>query len=311
MKATRFDPARSVHDQGVVTFFHVGAGPVAVFACRFEADASTERPRRFLLLHGNPSHVDHFRSNIAFLCARGEVAAFDAPGFGQSPAPERALTLDFLADVAAAYAARLGWTSGVTVIGQSHGGAVAQTLAARHRALVEGVVLLGTMGYPAHFSMRLAMLPGAAAVTHGIARLAGRQPFRALARAFARAEVGASFAPDPVPDGFVERELARVLASPSIQRSSVSANDGDPTRQLRAQAGRIRTRVLFIHGRDDRLVPVAYARRLARILDESGVGCRFVEVEGGHMVHLVRPERVHSPLAAWLDAPPPEAAPSA
>ena len=98
------------------------------------------------------------------------IALLDLPGFGHSPAPRGPLSLDHLADVAAAHAASLGWVDGVDVVGQSHGGAVAQTLAVRHPALVRSLVLLGTMAFPAHTSIRLAMLPGAAAVMVGLVR---------------------------------------------------------------------------------------------------------------------------------------------
>jgi pimeloyl-ACP methyl ester carboxylesterase len=263
--------------------------------------ASGDGRRRFLLVHGNPSRMEHFAANIEWLRLRGDVALFDVPGFGESPAARQAPSLDFFADVAAAYARSLGWPAGVDAIGQSHGGAIVQTLAAREPALVRSIVLLGTMGYPAHLSMRLAMLPGAAAVTIGIARRAHRFPWGMLARAFARAEVRASFEPDPIPDGFVEDELARVLAQPEIQRTAVRANDGDPTRQLAAQAGRIRAPILLIHGRGDRLVPVAYARRLFALIGHGHPRSKIVELEGGHMVHLTRPESVHEVLGRWFE----------
>lgn len=266
--------------------------------------ARTGGTRRFLLLHGNPSHIDHFAKNIAWLRARGEVALFDLPGFGASPAPRRALSLDFFADVAAAYARSLGWTADVDVIGQSHGGAIAQTVAARTPDLVRSVVLLGTMGYPAHVSMRLAMLPGAAAVTVGIARRVDRFPFGALARAFARTEVKVSFAPDPIPDGFVAAELARVLATPEIQRSAIRANEADPTRQLAEQAVRIRAPILLIHGREDRLVPLAYARRLFDRIGPRHPRSAMIELEGGHMVHFTRPELVHAVVGRWFASEP-------
>lgn len=255
---------------------------------------------RFLLVHGNPSHMEHFAANVEWLRQHGDVALFDLPGFGASPAPRHALSLDFLADVAAAYAGSLGWSAGVVVVGQSHGGAVAQTLAARRPGLVSSVVLLGTVGYPAHFSMRLAMMPGAAAISVGIARRAHKFPFGALARALARVEVGASFDPDPAPAGFVDDELARVLATPEIQNSTVRANHGDPTRQLVAQASRIVAPILLIHGRADRLVPIAYARRLFERIGDRHARSKMVELEGGHMVHLTRPASVHAVLDKWL-----------
>ena len=289
----------SLHDRAALVDLEVDGERVRLSALHLRASGSGAR--RFLLVHGNPSHMEHFAANIEWLRLRGDVALFDLPGFGESPASRRSPTLDFFADVAAAYARMLGWSARVDAIGQSHGGAIVQTLAAREPALVRSVLLLGTVGYPAHLSMRLAMLPGAAAVTTGIARRAHRFPFGALARAFAQAEIRASFAPDPIPDGFVDAELARVLALPEIQRTAVRANYGDPTRQLAAQADRIRAPVLLVHGRSDRLVPVAYARRLFERIGRGHPHSTIVELEGGHMVHFTRPADVHAVLEPWLE----------
>jgi pimeloyl-ACP methyl ester carboxylesterase len=291
----------SLHDRAVFVEVDVSGERVRLSTLHLPA---LEGGRRFLLLHGNPSHMDHFAANIEWLRRHGDVALFDAPGFGASPVPRHALSLDFLAEVAAAYAHSLGWPSGVDVIGQSHGGAVAQTLAAREPGLVRSVVLFGSMGYPAHLSMRLARLPGAAAVTVGIARRANRFPFGAPARAFARTLLKASFEPDPVPEGFMDAELAHVLANPEIQRSSVRVNDGDPTRQLASQADRIAAPILVVHGRGDRLVPIAYARRLFDRIGHRHPRSRMIELDGGHMFHLTRPEAVHAVLERWLGDPP-------
>ncbi len=273
--------------------------PVRVCAVHYPATHEAAK-RRFLLLHGNPSHLHHFSANLAFLRERGEVALFDAPGFGRSPAAREPISLPFLAEVARAFAASLGWHHGVDVIGQSHGGAVAQTLAARSPELVRSGILLCTMGYPATFALRLGMLPGAEQVTHAVASRATRFPFRSLAVAFARAETRASFAPDAIPEGLCEGELALVAARPEIQRSSIRAIHGDPTRILREQAPRIRTPLLFVHGVGDRLVPIAFAERLFAMVAPSSPGSRFVRVEGGHMVHLTHPGRVHAELARWF-----------
>lgn len=263
--------------------------------------ARTATGRRFLLLHGNPSHMEHFAANIEWLRERGEVALLDLPGFGESPTPHQALSLDFFAEVAAAYACSLGWLSGVDVIGQSHGGAVGQTLAARHPELVRSLILLGTMGYPAHLSMHLARLPAAAFVMEAIARRAGRPPYSTIARVFATRLTKISFAPDPVPDGFIEAEVARALRSPQTQASAIRANDGRPSEQLREQASRIVAPILLVHGKGDRLVPIAYARRLWEHIGHRHAASQMMEIEGGHMVHLSRPEHVHALLDPFFE----------
>ncbi len=276
--------------------------PVRVCAVHLAA-TKPEAKRRFLLLHGNPSHLHHFCENLAFLRARGEVALLDFPGFGRSAAVREPISLPFMAEVVRAFAASLGWSEGVDVVGQSHGGAVALTVAAQWPGLVRSGILLCSMGYPATFALRLGMLPGAELVTHAVAKRAARFPFRALAEVFARVESRASFAPDSIPPGLCEGELALVAARPEIQRSSIRAIHGDPTRILRDRAPRVRAPLLFVHGEGDRLVPIAFAERLFAMVAPASPKSRFARVAGGHMVHLTHPARVHAELERWLDRP--------
>lgn len=277
----------------------VDGATLRVWARKLSATAPQAR-RRFLLLHGNPSRIAHFEPNLEFLRRHGEVALYDAPGFGNSPTREGPLSLDFFADVAAAFADHLGWNAGVDVIGHSHGGAVAQTLAVRSPRHVRSLVLLCTMGVPAHVAMALAGLPGAATLLHGVARRAERFPYGAVARTVMRLALHTGFHPDPAPLGFADAELALSLATPEILRSSVRVNDGDPTRQLREQASRISAPVLAIHARGDRLVPIQYGRRVFELLAGRHPQSRFEAVDGGHMVHMSRPETVHALLESWL-----------
>src|SRR5687768_12954704 len=113
---------------------------------------------RFLLLHGNPGTADDFERLGPLLGRRGGAVAPDLPGFGESapfPSDLSGSALDAHADACAALLDELGWQSPVTVIGHSHGGGVAQVLAGRHPRRVGSLVLLGSLGHPAHLSYRL------------------------------------------------------------------------------------------------------------------------------------------------------------
>lgn len=258
--------------------------------------------RRFLLLHGNPSHLGHFARTIPFLVQHGEVLAFDFPGFGGSEAPSGPLDLDFYADVSIAVADHFGLRGPLDIIGQSHGGAVAQTILARHPGRAHSGVALSTMGYPAHASMMLAMMPGVETMAMlGVWTLSVPmlRPFGDL---IGTVEAWASFAPDPIPQALVDKEIDRIAQRPEIQRSSVRSNHGDPTLQLWEQAPQIRAPMLFLHAVQDRLVPVANARQIFDRIHEHSPRSRFIGLEeGGHMVHLMRPELVHPELERWLD----------
>lgn len=94
--------------------------------------------RTFVLLHG----IGMGRSVYLDLVNRlpDRIIAVDLPGFGEAPEPARTLTMERQADLVAAYLRHAGET-GVVVIGHSMGSQIAAELAARHPALVSGVVL--------------------------------------------------------------------------------------------------------------------------------------------------------------------------
>lgn len=289
----------STYNAATATKLAVAGEVLEIANAFFPATCDTAR-HRFVLIHGNPAHLDYWHPTVPFLRTLGDVVVFDLPGFGRSQTPrDGVLSLDRLADAALAVADEAAFEDFIAV-GHSHGGAVAQTLAARVPSRVGGAVLLATMGTPAHGSMRLAMMPGAEAVSYAVARRMGRWPYSTIGRLFGRAEAWASWAPDPIPDGFVAEEIARVAARPEIQRSSVRANLGDPTRQLVAQASRIRAPVLVIHGKDDHLIPIRYARGLHAVLVAAGVDVLFEAVDGGHRAHVARPSMVNEMMGRWI-----------
>lgn len=81
----------------------------------------------------------------AFIEALGQrtIVTFDAPGVGESSSPVLPLSIEQLADVSAAVLDVLGQER-VDVLGYSHGGAVAQQLAASHPERVHRLILVAT-----------------------------------------------------------------------------------------------------------------------------------------------------------------------
>ncbi len=254
--------------------------------------------RRIVCIHGNPSHLEHFAPLVPCLSRLGEVVLFDLPGYGRTPSSRRAPSLAWHADVTAALARALGPGGEIELVGQSFGAGVALTVMARHPALVNSAVLLGSIGYPAHASLRhgalLARIPGAGAVARRVARSlrwvpGALGPFAAP-----------SFLPEPFPHGFVDGEAALIAARPWILATSLAANLGDPCGELAREASELRRPVLFVHGRDDQLVPLANVRALHDRVRQAQIASRLEVVEGGHMVHFTQPERVCPLVERWL-----------
>ncbi len=116
----------------VVEFEHGGATLVA--------ETFGRGRHTFILLHGIGMGRSVYLDIVHRL--KGRVIAFDLPGFGEAPEPERTLTMERHADLVAAYL-RHAKEKPVIVIGHSMGSQIAAELAGRHPSLVAGVVLAG------------------------------------------------------------------------------------------------------------------------------------------------------------------------
>ena len=116
----------------LLEFEHAGATLIA--------ESFGEGAHTFLLLHGIGMGRSVYLDVVQRL--RGRVIALDLPGFGEAPEPTRNLTMERHADLIAAYLRHVG-ADPVVVIGHSMGSQIGAELAARHPALVEGVILAG------------------------------------------------------------------------------------------------------------------------------------------------------------------------
>ncbi len=192
-----------------------------------------------------------------------------------------------LARDVAALLDRLG-TGRAHVLGTSLGGFVAQELALARPDLVDRLVLISTSsGGRGGERIPARVLAAMFGVGSFSPEGAVRRGLKAATSARYRAEH---------PDEFDRILRARLAFSPSLSSYF---------RQVRAGAsfdasGRVRhidAPTLVIHGSDDRLVPVANARALARVVPRS----RLRVLDGaGHLVFIERAEEVNEEVASFL-----------
>lgn len=268
---------------------------------------ATGHHAKCLLLHGNPGSMSDWEPILPSLAEVADVAAVDLPGFGASPRTserDEAFSLTRLARVGVAVADALGWTRPFFVLGHSHGGGVAQVLAALYPARVAGLGLLATLGSPVHPSYRLLALPGAKTSVALAAKLLQAPVPYVIRAGLMGAFMRDMFWPEPVPAARVARELERVAARPEIFTSMVQVALGSPCRQLLASAPTIRCPVLLVHGQRDRLVPPRFARNIHRAISESGGRSRLCELPGaGHMLIDFQTRELVEQLRPLLLAP--------
>lgn len=254
---------------------------------------------RFLLLHGNPGsmHLD-FGALVGPLGRLGQVVAFDMPGLGRSPTPNRReeLSLERLAEVALAAIDLLEWERTV-VVGHSHGGGVAQRLAARWPDRIAGLVLIGTLGAPAHGSYKLLPLPGVDRIVGLGNWLLPRLP-ASIRPNLVRAFMDPAFAPGRASDAEIADYCALLTEQPHILRNMAWLTRGNPCRLLARDAHRIAAPTLILHGKADPVVPIRHGRAVSELIH----GARFVELEGGHALPSRTPGRIVAEIASFLKA---------
>src|SRR5438445_4862410 len=96
-----------------------------------------------VLLHGGFGSVEMFGPNIDLLAARHRVIGADLQSHGRSPAADRPMRFETMADDIAALIKELGLDR-AAIMGFSLGGATALRTAIQHPAVVERLVLVST-----------------------------------------------------------------------------------------------------------------------------------------------------------------------
>src|SRR5437899_9719836 len=97
-----------------------------------------------ILLHGGFGSVEMFGPNVELLAARRQVIGVDLQSHGRSPAVDRPMRFETMADDIAALIRSLGLER-AAIMGFSLGGGVALQTAIQHPDVVERLVLVSTV----------------------------------------------------------------------------------------------------------------------------------------------------------------------
>jgi pimeloyl-ACP methyl ester carboxylesterase len=257
-------------------------------------DAGTGPP--ILAMHGLGGTKGSFLPTVAALADRDRfrVIAVDLPGFGDSDKPlGAAYDAHYFAQVAVDLLDALGLER-AHLIGNSLGGRVALEIALRHPDRVGRLALLA----PSLAWRR--PRPGLSLVRLtrpelGLVQLAPRRAVRAVVH---RLIPGAD-------EGWTAvgvDEFLRVYLTPSGRAAFYAAArqiyidkpHGEEGFWTRLPA--LETDALFVWGRRDRLVPIAFARHIADALPRA----RHLELDCGHVPQVESPKQTHAAIDAFL-----------
>jgi pimeloyl-ACP methyl ester carboxylesterase len=264
--------------------------------------------RTFVLVHGlGGSHLNWMRVAPG-LATQGRVVVVDLPGFGRSPRSGRRSAMYVGRRLLATFIRRAAAGHAI-VCGNSMGGGSAMLLAAFEPAIVDGLVLTGSVypwargGWPsplvvAGFTLYRTPLLGEWVVRERFRRL---DPELVVRWAFRMTTVDASSIPPEVVRAHValvrERQRDAESASAFVEAArSIIALGARPELARRAMDA-ISCPVLLIHGARDRLVPLAYARAAA----DEHPSWRYRFLPGvGHVPQLESPDRWLEAVEGWL-----------
>ena len=246
-----------------------------------------------VLVHGLcDSHRTWFPVAPALARSR-RVLMLDLAGHGESSRPDASYTLEWHANVVAAWLAMLGLDV-VDIVGHSYGGGVAQWMLLEHRARIRrlGLESAGGLGPEVGPSLRWASFP------YFVERFG--QPFMSFGTTRALNAAGAAFSPEEI------AILASYNARPGTARAfSRSVRDvinwRGQHRHFLDGAHTVPTLppTAIFWGETDTLIPIAHGIKSAALLGATLT--RFPGV--GHFPHRQEPARFVQALEAFLEPP--------
>jgi pimeloyl-ACP methyl ester carboxylesterase len=245
-------------------------------------------------IHGLGGTKGSFLPTVAALADEYRVIALDLPGFGDSDKPiGAAYDAAYFADTVTAFMDELGIEK-TYAVGNSMGGRVALELGFEHHDRVHKLALL---------SPSLAWL---------------RERKWAGPLKLVRPELGLlQIAPRPIVDGIVRRlipgaddgwtaagvdEFLRAYLQPRGRAAFYAAARNIYLEQPHGEDGfwtrlsAMETDSLFVWGRKDRLVPIAFARHVEEALPNA----RHVELNCGHVPQVERPKETHQAIREFF-----------
>lgn len=238
-----------------------------------------------LLIAGLSDPAEAWQFQLDGLAGRYRLTAFDNRGTGRTPLPDGPLSVEGMADDAAALLRAAG-AGAAHVAGFSGGSKIAQELALRHPELVRSLVLVSTWA---------ALDPYTRSVTDFLNWLADVAPTE---RAMLEAFFLWIYTPRAHNDGTVTQIIEEALAYPHPQSPEAFKAQLEPfrTHDTSERLGRIVAPTLVVAGGLDILTPA----RLGRAVAESIPGAEFILLsEEAHQPFQERPEEFNALVDAF------------
>ena len=254
-----------------------------------------EKGSTIILLHGVGCHVEFWERNIAALAREHRVFAVDIVGFGRTDKPEVVYTFQLMADFVLDFMKTMGIDK-ASLVGNSMGGGISMTVATQAPERVEKIVLVDPVGLGRGVSpvMRLMTIP----MIGEVLTKPGRQ-------GVVRQMQLCLYDPSQASDDFIDRAAA-IGTIPGNQRSFLSllretANiigvKKGIVADFSARIKRIKSPILVIWGRQDRILPIADGEAAVQ---KMANGRLHVMDRAGHLPQIDKPEEFNATVLDFL-----------
>jgi pimeloyl-ACP methyl ester carboxylesterase len=249
-----------------------------------------------ILVHGIGEFLEVWWQNIKPLSEHYRVYAMDLVGHGLSDKPAVDYSLAFATEVASGFAQALG-IERASLIGHSIGGVIAMTMAINFPEEVDKLVLVDSGGLTDEVSLlyRLCCLPLLGELLVMPTVKAGLR--HGMKRAF--------YNPDRVTDEMVDKDYQFLKmagakrAILSIIRNGISLRGPNSGTVMVDKLHLIKLPTLLIHGAQDKVVPVKYARDACNLIPNARL--KVIE-ECGHCPYIEKASEFNEAVIAFLGA---------
>ena len=248
-----------------------------------------------ILLHGVGCHVEFWERNIASLAREHRVFAVDIVGFGRTDKPEVVYTFHLIAYFVLDFMKTMGIDK-ASLVGNSMGGGISMTVATQAPERVEKIVLVDPVGLGRGVSpvMRLMTLP-----------VIGNVLTKPSRKGVVRQMQLCLYDPSQASDDFIDR-VAAIGTLPGNQRSFLSllretSNMAGVKKGIvadfSARLKRIKSPILVIWGRQDRILPLADGE--AAVQKMADVRLHVMD-RAGHLPQIDKPEEFNATVLDFL-----------
>ena len=249
-----------------------------------------------LLLHGFGEFLESWVFNIDPLSEHYRVYALDLPGHGLSEKP----ATDYSLPAAVKFITDFMQTMGIeraSLIGHSIGGHISLKMAISSPDKVNKIIPVDSVGltYKTPLLYRLCALPVLGDIFIKPTVKAGLR--QGMKRAF--------YNQDRITEEMIDLDY-KYLKMPgakramlSIIRSGIGLNGPRPEAIILDKLHMVRSPTMFIHGAQDRAIPLKYAKHASRLIP----GARLKVIEAcGHCPHIEKADEFNEAVIAFLDS---------